>query len=95
MKEYKYINGKKFEIMKAINKPTFRFRSRLDSCYDRPSDVKKEIYEDWEYYVRHSFDDFCDFGIESYNVFMFTLGWSTPEGEYYVTKTRQEFYPYK
>lgn len=55
MKEFKIVNGKKFEIMKAIDKPTFRFRSRLDSCYDRPSPAKQAIYEDWEYYVRHSF----------------------------------------
>lgn len=95
MKEFKIVNGKKFEIMKPIDKPTLRFRSRLDSCYDRPSPAKLAIYEDWEYYVRHSFDDFCNFGVESYNTYMFTLGWSTPDGEYHVTKIHKEFYPYK
>ena len=95
MKEFKVINGKKFDVMKPIEIETRRTRHTLKHCYDRPSEIKHEIFEDWERFVINNFDEFWNFGIESYNGFMFTLGWTTPEGEYYVTKTRQEFYPYK
>lgn len=96
MKEFKEVNGKLFEIMKPIEKlTTFRFRRRLDTCYDRPSEIKQEIFKYWEDFVRDNFGEFWGFGVESYNGFMFTLGWNTSDGQYYVTKTRQEFYPYK
>lgn len=95
MKEFKVVNGKKFEIMKPIEKPTLKDRRDLHDCYEKPSTAKERIFWEWRHYVSASFKVFSNFGIESYNGFMFTLGWSTPEGEYYVTKTRQEFYPYK
>lgn len=95
MKKYIEINSMIFEIMKPIEKPTFKFRKDLHDCYDRPSYIKDRIFWEWKHYVSASFKDFSGFGIESYNCFMFTLGWNTPQGEYYVTKTRQEFYPYK
>lgn len=97
MKEFKIVNGVRFEIMKPLEGESRRIRTRhdLSSCYDRPSDAKKRIFEYWESFVINNFKYFCDFGIESYNGFMFTLGWTAIDGEYYVTKTRQEFYPYK
>lgn len=95
MKEFKVVNGVKFEVKKSIEYPLTSIRKRLDTCYQKPSEIKQEIFEYWEKFVRDNFDEFRNFGIESYNGFMFTLGWTTPEGEYYVTKTRQEFYPYK
>ena len=95
MKKFKEVNGRKFDVMGSIDKPTFMFRKELYDCYDRPSRAKQSIFWAWKQYCLDSFKDFYNFGIESYNVSMFTLGWTTPEGEYYVTKTRQEFYPYK
>lgn len=95
MKKYKEVNGKRFEIKKSIDRERRLPRHTLKACYARPSEIKQEIFEDWERFVINNFDEFWNFGIESYNGFMFTLGWTTPEGEFYVTKTRQEFYPYK
>lgn len=95
MKEFKIVNGTRFEVMKQIEIERRATRHTLIYCYDRPSEIKQEIFECWENFVRNNFKEFWNFGIESYNGFMFTLGWTTPEGEYYVTKTRQEFYPYK
>lgn len=95
MKEFKTVNCVKFEIKKSIDTERRSTRHTLKACYERPSEIKQEIFKDWENFVRNNFDEYWNFGIESYNGFMFTLGWTTPEGEYYVTKTRQEFYPYK
>ena len=95
MKEFKTVNGVKFEIKKAIENPRMSIRKRLDTCYEKPSEAKKEIYEWWLRFAISSFDELDNFGIESYNCMMFTLGWNTSKGQYYVTKTRQEFYPYK
>lgn len=78
-----------------LKKPSFRIRRDLHDCYKTPSDIKDRIFWEWWHYVLASFENFSNFGIESYNCMMFTLGWTTLEGEYYVTKTRQEFYPYK
>ena len=95
MKKYKEVNGRKFEVMKPIDNPRMSYRKVLSDCYDRPSETKESIYWDWEHFCVNAFDDLDNFGIVSYNIFMFTLGWNTSEGQYYVTKTRQEFYPYK
>ena len=95
MKTFKIINGVKFEVMKPIETERRSPRHALSYCYERPSHIKRQIFEDWEIFVRNNFDRFWNYGIESYNICMFTLGWTTPDGEYYVTKTRQEFYPYK
>lgn len=94
-KEFKKVNDVTFEIMKPIETIRRSSRHTLTYCYDHPSEIKREIFEDWERFVRNNFEVFWNFGIETYNVFMFTLGWTTPDGEYYVTKTRKEFYPYK
>lgn len=96
MKKYTEVNGRIFEVKKSIEK-TDRTRERKDlhECYKRPSDIKDRIFWEWKHYVLASFENVSNFGIESYNGFMFTLGWTTPDGEWYVTKTRQEFYPYK
>lgn len=95
MKKYIEIDGMLFQIMKSIDSERRSSRHTLKECYDCSSEIKQKIFEDWERFVINNFDDFWNFGIESYNGFMFTLGWTTPKGEYYVTKTRQEFYPYK
>lgn len=95
MKEIRIVNNVKFEIMKPISTGRRSPRYTLKECYARPSEIKLEIFEDWKRYVYNSFEHVWNFGIESYNGFMFTLGWNTPDGQYYVTKTRQEFYPYK
>lgn len=95
MKKYIEIDGMLFEVMKPIDNERRSARHTLKACYDRPSERKQGIFESWENFVRDNFDEFWNFGVESYNCFMFTLGWSTRDGEYYVTKTRQEFYPYK
>lgn len=95
MKKYIEVNDIIFEVMKPIEKPTFRLRKNLLVCYKKPSFAKKCIYREWERFCFKYFDDVSNFGIESYNGFMFTLGWTTTGGEWYVTKTRQEFYPYK
>ena len=95
MKEFKIVNGKKFEIMKPIEKSINVSRKGLFDCYKKPSFAKKCIYREWERFCFIHFDDITNFGIESYNCMIFTLGWNTSDGQYYVTKTRQEFYPYK
>lgn len=95
MKKFMEVNGRIFEVKKPIEKPSFRIRRDLHDCYKTPSDIKDRIFWEWKHYVLASFENVSNFGIESYNCMMFTLGWTTPEGEYYVTKTRQEFYPYK
>lgn len=44
MKEFKIVNGVRFEIMKPLEGESRRIRTRhdLSSCYDRPSETKKE-----------------------------------------------------
>ncbi|MDY5727330.1 MAG: hypothetical protein SPK49_01775 [Erysipelotrichaceae bacterium] len=88
-----------FEVKKPIEKATTttRLTSRmwLYDCYKNPSKAKESIYRYWRDYVFNTFENVTNFGVESYNNHMFTLGWTTPQGEFYVTKTRQEFYPYK
>lgn len=95
MKKFMEVNGMIFEVKKPIPYKRFSDRKSLDECYKRPSKTKQAIYYYWLQWVLDSFSAFGNFGVESYNIHMFTLGWNTPEGEYYVTKTRQEFYPYK
>ena len=94
MKKYIECNEMYFEVKKPIEKPTSVARKHLYECYKNPSVAKESIYRYWRDYVFNTFSYVENFGIESYNIHMFTLGWTTPEGEFYVTKTRQEFYPY-
>ena len=94
MKKFIECNDVCFEVKNPIEKPTSITRKALYECYKKPSTAKESIYRYWRDYVFNTFDYVENFGVESYNVHMFTLGWTTPEGEFYVTKTRQEFYPY-
>lgn len=94
MKKFMEVNGIIFEVKKPITRKTDCDRKLLGECYKHPSRAKQAIYYYWVQWVLDSFSEFCNFGIESYNIHMFTLGWNTTEGEYCVTKTRQEFYPY-
>ena len=94
MKKFIECNGLYFEVKKPIEKITSVSRKSLYECYKKPSTAKESIYRYWRDYVFNTFSYVENFGIESYNDQMFTLGWTTPEGEFYVTKTRQEFYPY-
>lgn len=94
MKKFIECNGLYFEVKKPIEKPTSITRKFLYECYKKPSKAKESIYRYWSDYVFNTFNHIENFGVESYNCHMFTLGWATPDGEFYVTKTRQEFYPY-
>ena len=94
MKKFIECNDLYFEVKKPIEKPTTTTRKTLYECYKKPSAAKESIYRYWHDYVFNTFSYVQNFGIESYNIHMFTLGWTTPQGEFYVTKTRQEFYPF-
>ena len=73
-----------------------KVRKGLDllDCYNIPSTAKQEIYKSWWYWAKQN--NVKDFGIDTYNGFMFTLtGRIEIDGqEYaiYITKTRQELY---
>ena len=95
MKEFVEFNGVIFEVKKPIDILTVKPRKSLYQCYKEPSRAKESIYRYWSDYVFNTFDYVENFGIESYNVNMFTLGWTTTSGVFYITKTRHEFYPYK
>ena len=94
MKKFIECNDMYFEVKKPIEKPTSVVRKALYECYKKPATEKESMYRCWRDYVFNTFSHVENFGIESYNGNTFTLGWTTPEGEFYVTKTRQEFYPY-
>lgn len=73
--------------------PAGNFRT-VDDCYERPSSVKRAIFEDWfQFFVEHG--GYCT--VSSYNCMMFTLdGILEHEGKSYrayITKTRQELTP--
>lgn len=99
MKKTKEINGEVFTVIvpkEKMNHESMYFMSlSLDSCYERPSDIKRSIYESW---LRWSYDveGLTYFGIQSYNCMMFTLSglyYDIKEDKYYhlyITKTRQE-----
>ena len=94
MKKFIECNDMYFEVKKTIEKPKSVTRKVLYEWYKKPSTAKESIYRYWRDYVFNTFSYVENFGIETYNCQMFTLGWNTPQGEFYVTKTRQEFYPY-
>lgn len=82
-------------VEKRKTLPNFSGKGRnLYECYDRPSNTKREIFNDWWAWSKRN--NVKDFGIYTYNGFMFTLtGRIEIEGqEYaiYITKTRQELY---
>ena len=68
----------------------------LYQCYDRPSERKKGIFEDWKKWAYEN--GVKGFGIATYNDHMFTLRGNITidgvEGLIWITKTRQEFYPF-
>ena len=99
MKKTKEINGEVFTVVvprEKMNHESMYFNClSLESCYGRPSDAKRSIYESW---VRWTSDveGLSRFGIQSYNCMMFTLSglyYDIKEEKYYylyITKTRQE-----
>ena len=99
MKKTKEINGKVFTVItprKKLDHNSMIFHAlNLNSCYDRPSEAKRYIYDRW---MRWCLDveGLSWFGIQSYNCMMFTLSglyYDIKEDKYYylyITKTRQE-----
>ena len=95
MKKFVEFNGVVFEVKNPIDILMVRQRKALYECYKNPSRVRESVYLYWRDYVFNTFKYVENFGIESYNEQMFTLGWTTTSGAFYITKTRHEFYPYK
>ena len=83
MKTVTYL-GKEFEVVNSNTKKGRSLDSRLDNCkfsrldfcYDKPSETKREIYREWKELVS-SDNNARRFGIVSYNCHFFTLGWIT------------------
>lgn len=96
MKKVMEINGENFTIMKSISSFSFHYNTFKDiySCYEKPSEIKLSIYKDWEKWFNEL--NCYDFGIISYNGWMFTCGGIIKiDGQMYyiyITKTRQEIY---
>ena len=78
------INGVNFEVKTPRkNKVYFnqcvnylmRYQGRdIWDCYDRPSEVKQEIYKDWVKWYTDCDKNVDLFGITSYNCMQFSLG---------------------
>ena len=76
--------GKEFTLVKSNTKNGKSLDRRLDnckvisldSCYNKPSVTKKEIWEEWKELVSTDVNA-RRFGIVSYNCHFFTLGWIT------------------
>lgn len=91
------INGEYFKIMKPISSFSFCWNTFKDiySCYQKPSEIKLSIYKDWEEWFNEL--NCYDYGIISYNGFMFTCGaiinYDGQKYYIYIAKTRQEIYP--
>lgn len=91
------INGENFKVMKKTVKPLqFDNFYELYSCYARPSDAKKGIYDYWNNFFTECGAGYSEHGIVSSNCMMFTYGGYVvvDDVEYYlyITKTRQEAY---
>lgn len=82
------INGVKFEIGTPVQEGHWSDRTVYD-CYDRPSDAKRAIWEDWANYILDTFRT-VRFGVESYNGFQFTISgvveWEGQQYQLYITK---------
>ena len=101
MTTYKEINGRNFKVCKPITEEQFERQYHtsnldLDDCYGRPSIYKRNIWNSWCLFFAHN-EGFRTWGIESYNLHMFTIsGTYVEDGRrytFYITKTRQELYP--
>lgn len=97
MKDTIILHNEIFTVMKPIKPQDFYGRTLL-SCYEKPSIYKQGIYNEWVEWSKHL--NIKNFGISSYNGFIFTLGgiihdyFRDIHGFIYITKTRQEFYPF-
>ena len=71
MKRTFNLYGKLFEVKSDIHEEPFISSKDLYSCYDRPSIYKQSIWANW---CSWFMDMGCfEFGIRSYNTFMFTI----------------------
>ena len=103
MKKYIELNNVNLEVQKVKGElhPMKEVRT-LSDCYARPSEVKKEIYEqwfDWYLTVESPKYQIVNMSIQSYNVNVFTIRMDVFDtktyefiGYIYITKTRQEFW---
>lgn len=77
MSKYMNINGQTFEVIKPRKYPvslTNKYYLRgLSDCYEKPSVHKQAIYDEWYEWYRSDIR-LSEFGITSYNTFMFTIG---------------------
>ena len=104
MTKYMTINGVKFELIKTPKTKDliahWRYAGRtLNDCYEKPSQIKREIYDEWlEWY--YGADYVQAFGVASYNGFNFTIGAlligenmaGFPIGYIQITKTHNRIY---
>lgn len=81
MTRYTEINGEQFEVIRSkktddlVKWHTTHYIARsLYECYERPSDAKIGIFEEWEEWAAQTYPVVYQFGITSYNGFRFTLG---------------------
>lgn len=81
MTKYTEINGEQFEVIRSKKTDDFfhwhishEIAHTLEECYSRPSDAKRAIFEEWREWAVDSWPVVYQFGITSYNTFMFTLG---------------------
>ena len=80
MSKITVLNDETFETIKS--KKTMNYINYLDNhlhkdlydCYERPSNIKQEIYNYWMNWCYEMFPNVSMFGITSYNTFCFTLG---------------------
>ena len=103
MKRYIELNNVTFKVrhFKGELHPIKEVRTLTD-CYARPSEVKKEIYNQWfNWYLTVDSPDYeiVNMTIQSYNAHMFTICMDVFDnkthnfiGCIYITKTRQEFW---
>lgn len=89
------IDGVNFKVdtRRTAIAPIRSFRT-VDDCYERPSSVKRAIFNDWhEFFVEHG--GYCS--VAAYNCTMFTLDgvleYDGKQYRAYITKTRQELTP--
>ena len=78
MKEHKQINGVVFEV-KHVGDELWKTASQvvkrvktLDDCYNRPSQIKKDIYDMWMEWSQ-AVTDLYTFDVDTYNTNVFTL----------------------
>lgn len=65
------INNVPFELVNVTTETPIRYHD-LYLAYDRPSDAKRAIFQDWfEFWAQ--FEERESFGIASRNCFMFTI----------------------